>query len=85
MPDKTCETCRYFNFKVSGEDSIAWGNCLSEEVQGSQYISLSLVHEIFEHPEPEKLREAIRNYARIEYREDIFGCRFWEAQDGQNL
>jgi hypothetical protein len=69
---KTCKTCANFNFKVSAE--YAWGECLNHSVINSQKISLSLVNEIFEHPDPANLRTAINNYARILYREDTFGC-----------
>lgn len=81
--DKTCKSCRHFNFKV-GTD-VVWGECLHSEVINSQYISLSLVHEVFEHPEPHKLMEAIKNYARICYREDLFGCRFHEPWTEKEL
>jgi hypothetical protein len=76
MKEETCKTCTNFNFKVRGANGIGWGTCLSKDVHESQYISLSLVQEIFEHPRPDELREAIKNYAMIEYREDAFGCRF---------
>ena len=71
---KTCKTCNYFNFKVSAIH--AWGECLKPEVINSQKISLSLVNEVFEHPEPTRLKEAIKNYGRILYREDTFGCMY---------
>lgn len=70
----TCKTCDHFSFKVSA--GHVWGVCLSSTVINSQKISLSLVNEVFEHPDPTNLRTAINNYARILYREDTFGCRF---------
>jgi len=73
MVGETCKTCEYFNFKVSG--TYAWGNCLHPEVMEVQRISFSQVDEIFDHPEPEKFRDAVKKYAKILYREDVFGCR----------
>jgi len=68
----TCKTCDYFNFKVSGDH--AWGECLCLPVINSQKISLSLVNEIYQHPDPNDLLTAVNNYGRILYRENTFGC-----------
>lgn len=67
----TCETCEYFNFKVSGDH--AWGNCLQPEAMEAQRISFSHVDELYELPNP--IHAAVKKYAKILYREDIFGCR----------
>jgi len=72
----TCRSCAFFNFKVSGADGVAWGNCLHKDVLASQHISLSLVHELLNTPDPNLVMNAIQDYARILYREDVFGCRF---------
>lgn len=69
-----CKTCDHFNFKVSAEYS--YGECLNSHVQAAQHISLSRVSEVFNHPDVERLLNAIDSCARIYYREDMFGCRF---------
>ncbi len=79
----TCKTCSHFNFKVSTDH--AWGECLNPGVQESQHISLSLVHEVFNHPDPNELMNGIDNYARILYREDTFGCRFHSGLSAVHL
>jgi hypothetical protein len=76
---RTCKTCDQFNFKVSADH--AWGECLNPIVIDSQKISLSLVNEVFEHPDPANLKTAIQNYARILYREDTFGCIYHQPEN----
>jgi len=70
----TCETCRYFNFKVSTDH--AWGECFNPKVLESQHISVSLVYEIIKNTRRLEIMEGIDKYARILYREDTFGCRY---------
>ena len=79
MTSKICKHCEYFNWKLSG--SRNWGECLNPEVLSSTRLSLKLVD-----LERADLDE-VRQYARIHFDEDNFGCILFEHAEsdrGQN-
>lgn len=73
----TCATCRFFQFKAGGDH--VWGQCLNQKMMEGQKIVLTMVNEVFNHPDPSALREDIKQYGRIYYREDTMGCIHREA------
>lgn len=76
MTEHICANCCWWNFKVSAEKSF--GECLNPKVGDNIHISWSLVHEIYELPE--EVRTAIKQYARVYFEEDNFGCIHFEEK-----
>lgn len=68
-----CVTCKYFQFKFSGEHS--WGQCLQPTMLNREIMRIS-----FDPPRDMTkedlalLQQDLRNYGRVYFREDMFGC-----------
>lgn len=81
----TCAMCKYFQFKCSAQYS--WGQCLHPDILNRRimYFSPEHVDEVFQHPDPEKLRQALQDYGRIYIRENAFGCILHKPVDNPRV
>lgn len=74
----TCATCKHFQFKYSGDYS--WGQCLQPQMLNRDIMQIK-----FDPPRDMTkenltiLRQDIRNYGRVYFREDMFGCILHEV------
>lgn len=80
MKNNTCRNCKFFNFKVSGED-VSYGECLNKKVD--TYISFGkadigdlvkgdTIEERVENIH--KINDKLKKYTPVYFNEKTFGC-----------
>jgi len=86
MSKRVCKNCKWFNFKVSGEND-AYGECLNKKVD--TYIPFGKT-DIMKYVKGESSEEIINNSLRISeklskyvgvyFNEETFGCIHFEKK-----
>ena len=74
-----CATCKYFQFKFSGEH--AWGQCLHPQLLEREIVMMDLDRiDLTQNMTTEEryvFNQNVKDYGRIYFREDAFGCILW--------
>jgi len=82
---KFCKTCKYWNFKVSGNDDICWGNCLCKEANIAKQLKIPMEYRLViknaddtycNDPEMKKYPEL---YIDTYYAEIAYGCIYHKS------